>query len=117
MISAAFPRFAPRFSFDALRGRDRRWAAHSGLFLAILLAGIVDGQITRGDRGITPTNSSGDFLASGILVDVTGDNADDARSKGWREAQRSAELTSDLQSLMRISYAVFCLKTKQSAVN
>src|SRR3546814_16368811 len=29
-----------------------------------------------------------DFLASGILVDVTGDNADDARSKGWREAQR-----------------------------
>ena len=40
------------------------------------------------DRGITPINSSGDFLASGILVDVTGDNADDAREKGWREAQR-----------------------------
>src|SRR3546814_12808244 len=88
MISAAFPRFAPSFSFDALRGRDWRWAALFGLFFAILLAGIVDGQITRGDRGITPINSSGDFLASGILVDVTGDNADDARSKGWRAAQR-----------------------------
>ena len=88
MISAAFPRFAPRFSFDAVRPRDWRWAALFGLFAAILLAGIVDGQITRGDRGITPINSSGDFLASGILVDVTGDNADDARSKGWREAQR-----------------------------
>src|SRR3546814_11207811 len=88
MISPAFPRFAPSFSFDALRGRDWRWAALFGLFFAILLAGIVDGQITRGDRGITPINSSGDFLASGILVDVTGDNADDARSKGWREAQR-----------------------------
>ncbi|MCA0208323.1 MAG: heavy-metal-associated domain-containing protein [Proteobacteria bacterium] len=88
MISAAFPRFAPRFSLDAARPRDWRWAALFGLFFAILLAGIVDGQITRGDRGITPINSSGDFLASGILVDVTGDNADDARSKGWREAQR-----------------------------
>ena len=88
MISAAFPRFTPRFSFDALRGRDWRWAALLGLLGAILLAGIVDGQITRGNRGITPINSSGDFLAGGIIVDVTGDNADDARSKGWREAQR-----------------------------
>src|SRR3546814_6735761 len=30
----------------------------------------------------------------------------------WQEAGRSAEHTSDLQSLMRISYAVFCLKKK-----
>src|SRR3546814_10882913 len=29
-----------------------------------------------------------------------------------RQAQRSAEHTSDLQSLMRISYAVFCLNKK-----
>ena len=88
MISVAFPRFAVSLSFDALRGRDWRWAALFGLFAAILFIGVVDGQITRGDRGITPINSSGDFLASGILVDVTGDNADDARTKGWREAQR-----------------------------
>lgn len=88
MISAAFPRFAPSFAVDALRGRDWRWAALFGLLFAILLVGVVEGQISRGDRGITPINSSGDFLASGILVDVTGDNADDAREKGWREAQR-----------------------------
>lgn len=88
MISAAFPRFAPRMTLDAARPRDWRWAALFGVFFAILLVGVVDGQITRGDRGITPINSSGDFLASGIMVDVTGDNADDARSKGWREAQR-----------------------------
>src|SRR3546814_2848462 len=35
---------------------------------------------------------------------------------GWRRAarcaSRSAEHTSELQSLMRISYAVFCLKKK-----
>lgn len=88
MIPAAFPRFAPRLSLGIRQGRDWRWAALIGLFFAILLAGIVDGQITRGNRGITPINSSGDFLASGIRVDVTGDNADDARTKGWREAQR-----------------------------
>ncbi len=88
MISAASPRFAPRLTLDAFRPRDWRWAALFGLFFAILLVGVVEGQISRGNRGITPINSSGDFLASGILVDVTGDNADDAREKGWREAQR-----------------------------
>src|SRR3546814_5589199 len=31
-----------------------------------------------------------------------------------REAARSEEHTSELQSLMRISYAVFCLKKKQT---
>jgi hypothetical protein len=88
MTAVAFARFAPRVSSRLFLPRDWRWAALLGLFAAILLAGIVDGQITRGNRGITPINSSGDFLASGILVDVTGDNADDARTKGWREAQR-----------------------------
>src|SRR3546814_8362785 len=32
--------------------------------------------------------------------------------RGWRPKPRSEEHTSDLQSLMRISYAVFCLKKK-----
>ncbi|WP_374524468.1 heavy-metal-associated domain-containing protein [Sphingopyxis sp.] len=88
MTSAAFPRFAFRFHLPSLALRDWRWAALFGLFFAVLIAGIVEGQIARGDRGITPINSSGDFLASGIMVDVTGDNAEDAREKGWREAQR-----------------------------
>src|SRR3546814_6666249 len=34
-----------------------------------------------------------------------------------RRAQRSEEHTSELQSLMRISYAVFCLKTKKIDVH
>ncbi len=92
MISVAFPSNARRFaalagSLTALR-RDWRLVALLAFFAAILLVGVVEGQISRGDRGITPINSSGDFLASGILVDVTGDNADDARTRGWREAQR-----------------------------
>lgn len=88
MISTAFPRFMFRSAPGSTQRRDWRWAALLGLFLAILLVGVVEGQISRGNRGITPINSSGDFLASGILVDVTGDNAEDAREKGWREAQR-----------------------------
>lgn len=88
MTAAAFPRTASGFSLRSLAPRDWRWLALFGLLCAILLAGIVEGQISRGDRGITPINSSGDFLASGIAVDVIGDNADDAREKGWREAQR-----------------------------
>src|SRR3546814_1495507 len=39
--------------------------------------------------------------------------AHDIASPSWRNAYRSEEHTSELQSLMRISYAVFCLKKKQ----
>src|SRR3546814_1193403 len=35
----------------------------------------------------------------------------------WAHSQRSEEHTSELQSLMRISYAVFCLKKKKKAHN
>jgi hypothetical protein len=87
MIATASLPFVSRFQSTA-RPSNGRWAALFGLFFAILLVGVVEGQISRGNRGITPINSSGDFLASGIMVDVTGDNADDAREKGWREAQR-----------------------------
>src|SRR3546814_9475442 len=34
-------------------------------------------------------------------------------AKAWRDIWRSEEHTSELQSLMRISYAVFCLKKKK----
>src|SRR3546814_19017688 len=38
----------------------------------------------------------------------------DIRRQVWRrESSRSEEHTSELQSLMRISYAVFCLKKKK----
>src|SRR3546814_6643278 len=36
---------------------------------------------------------------------------------GWSETNRSEEHTSELQSLMRISYAVFCLKKKKKTEN
>src|SRR3546814_5536880 len=37
-------------------------------------------------------------------------------ARGLREASRSEEHTSELQSLMRISYAVFCLKKKKENI-
>src|SRR3546814_9747705 len=37
----------------------------------------------------------------------------EAAKNQWRNAGRSEEHTSELQSLMRISYAVFCLKKKK----
>src|SRR3546814_1500668 len=37
-----------------------------------------------------------------------------ARGRSGRAPGRSEEHTSELQSLMRISYAVFCLKTKNT---
>src|SRR3546814_8787168 len=35
----------------------------------------------------------------------------------WQSRRRSEEHTSELQSLMRISYAVFCLKKKNNTTN
>src|SRR3546814_8585991 len=39
----------------------------------------------------------------------------DINPRDWKEVVRSEEHTSELQSLMRISYAVFCLKKKKNA--
>lgn len=56
--------------------------------LAFAVAGLV-AQVA-GNRGIAPVASSSDIDVSGIEVDVRGDNAEDARERGWREAQRKA---------------------------
>src|SRR3546814_6715314 len=45
---------------------------------------------------------------------VTGAGTDRGGHLDDLAAQRSEEHTSELQSLMRISYAVFCLKTKKT---
>src|SRR3546814_1886114 len=57
------------------------------------------------DRGL------GKHHRRGVLPDV---DAADLRARGHQFAPfRSEEHTSELQSLMRISYAVFCLKKKK----
>lgn len=44
----------------------------------------------EGERGIAPIASNGDFEVSGIAVETTGDTAEEAREKGWKEAQKLA---------------------------
>ena len=44
----------------------------------------------EGERGIAPIASNGDFEVHGILVETTGDTAEDAREKGWKAAQKLA---------------------------
>ncbi|MGB3165913.1 MAG: heavy-metal-associated domain-containing protein [Alteraurantiacibacter sp.] len=57
--------------------------------LCLLAAASLFAQVS-GDRGIAPVASSSDISVGGIEVNVTGDNAEDARANGWREAQRLA---------------------------
>src|SRR3546814_8651463 len=58
--------------------------------------GSLGGRRRRGEPG--PTRAEGGCAARGLLA--------------TKPRQRSEEHTSELQSLMRISYAVFCLKKK-----
>ncbi len=84
-VTAPAPDHLLRWRSFALRGR---WAMMVGAFVALLIAFAVESQVERGNRGITPINSSADFVASGIAVDVTANGPNAAREAGWREAQR-----------------------------
>src|SRR3546814_5958770 len=59
----------------------------------------------RVEPGIFPDN--GAKLALSAVIEEL-----DGTKSYWALAHRSEENTSELQSLMRISYAVFCLKKK-----
>ncbi len=58
--------------------------------LLLVAAGAALFAQVSGERGIAPVASSTDIDVGGIEVDVHGDNPQDAREKGWREAQRIA---------------------------
>src|SRR3546814_5223067 len=70
---------------------------HSGLATSVLA---IDKQITK-------------TLLAGTGVRVPGGMIVSSESIYARDPLRSEEHTSELQSLMRISYAVFCLKKKK----
>ena len=63
----------------------------AAIAVVTMLAGtVVYAQLEGTERGVAPLASTGDFEVSGVKVDVHGDNAIDARKKGWEEAQRLA---------------------------
>ncbi|MXP42673.1 heavy-metal-associated domain-containing protein [Altererythrobacter soli] len=56
----------------------------------LALAGVTLVAQVSGDRGIAPVASTTDISIGGISVNVVGENAEEARLLGWREAQRQA---------------------------
>src|SRR3546814_1987764 len=104
------------------------WLRTKGLAAAAKKAGrtAADGLVgvaVKGNRGaVVEVNAETDFVAKNdqfqqFVREVTeialetGDSVEALLAATHPE--RSAEHTSELQSLMRISYAVFCLKKKQ----
>src|SRR3546814_3298971 len=86
---------------------------------------VQDGLHVLGDRQLQPVTpgQAHDFIGGLHRLDHLADLAHrvvQGLAAAEREAeaavarQRSEEHTSELQSLMRISYAVFCLKTKKT---
>src|SRR3546814_6291088 len=77
-------------------------------------AQIEDDQIARVEaiiRSMTPAERADVDLIDGSR------RARIAKGSGSDPGERSEEHTSELQSLMRISYAVFCLKKKKTTDN
>jgi hypothetical protein len=68
----------------------RRWLGAAALALVLMGGGYALLAQVAGERGIAPTAASADIEVKGITVDVSGKSAEDARSNGWREAQRKA---------------------------
>src|SRR3546814_3191729 len=62
----------------------------------------------RVEAGRKPLERAAAIGVAGIVIDRKAEVASEVD-----EEQRSEEHTSELQSLMRISYAVFCLKKKK----
>lgn len=73
-----------------MKVRTQNWFRIASFAAPLLLigGGLAYAQIEGEKRGIAPIASNGDFEVSGIEVNVTGDTAEEARQKGWEEAQR-----------------------------
>src|SRR3546814_14775473 len=77
-------------------------------------ADVTDMQLPGGRRRETRGDGHGAALAPGRAAAMPPFRFQSCRLRG---GPRSEEHTSELQSLMRISYAVFCLKKKKNKSN
>lgn len=68
----------------------RRPPVAMAIALLVAIGGAVVWAQVSGDRGIAPVASSTDIEVHGIAVNVTGDNAAEARQNGWNEAAKQA---------------------------
>src|SRR3546814_5629256 len=78
------------------------------------VADLVDDQQGRSAEEADALRQTTLALGAGELAEQLGEGAEVDAAPGLHglDAERSEEHTSELQSLMRITYAVFCLKTK-----
>src|SRR3546814_5748927 len=88
-------------------GTMRRAFSAFCLLLVLVMVNVLTGFPTEG--GGRRAHAQG---ASTVLDVRVGDHGD--KTRYVLEMTRSEEHTSELQSLMRISYAVFCLKKKKT---
>src|SRR3546814_3463890 len=72
-----------------------------------------DGQLTKIGVSFRGTSGPRETLISDSIGDVISDLMAAFGPQDYAKNYRSEEHTSELQSLMRISYAVFCLKKKK----
>src|SRR3546814_2633176 len=80
-----------------------------------LLAQCREAGLRRVDHVVMGTNGTNLFAVEGQLTDPAHLRTHVATAQSIRTpVERSEEHTSELQSLMRISYAVFCLKKKKA---
>src|SRR3546814_5055434 len=107
-------------SLPILPGVDTWWQTETGGIMITTLPGA---------HAMQPGSAGKPFFGSrpqlvdaegGVLVDEQTGGASEGNlciTHSWPgQARRSEEHTSELQSLMRISYAVFCLKKKQRSI-
>src|SRR3546814_3708031 len=78
---------------------------------------IVDELVHRGVERVVVLVEAQDFLGFAIVDQLDGTPREDAAIALQIGVPRSEEHTSELQSLLRISYAVFCLKKKTEHTN
>src|SRR3546814_10250090 len=84
------------------------------LFIGLALAG----ALFLGERflGTKTDSEAARFIAEGAQI-ANAYELFGIQEGRYPDAMRSEEHTSELQSLMRISYAVFCLKKKKTQQN
>src|SRR3546814_10094310 len=107
-LDAMVDRIAARLQAEGLAKGDR--TAIAGLNSVEQMAAILGTLRAGGVAGLITNSATGEQMAA--MIADTGARHLFLDSAAAASLERSEEHTSELQSLMRISYAVFCLKKK-----